>query len=54
MGMISLIPGLFFNAETAEILAENAEKNSRIVFFHMFCVEFRVFRVEKMYNKTGD
>jgi len=39
-GMISLTPGLFFNAETAEILAENAEKNSMIVFF-------RVFRVEK-------
>jgi len=38
--MISLTPGLFFNAETAEILAENAENNSMIVFF-------RVFRVEK-------
>jgi len=45
--MISLTPGLFFNAETAEILAENAEKNSMIVFFRVFCEEFRVFRVEK-------
>jgi len=40
LGMISLTPGLFFNAETAEILAETAENNSMIVFF-------RVFRVEK-------
>jgi len=47
MGMISLTPGLFFNAETAEILAETAEKNSINVFFRVFCVEFRVFRVEK-------
>jgi len=30
---------LFFNAETAEILAETAEKNSMIVFFRVFCVE---------------
>jgi len=37
LGMISLTPGLFFNAETAEILAENAEK-IRFVFFRVFRV----------------